>query len=83
MLRLTAGLAPDDRLFPKKVDSRLNPQAQRRQYAQDFYQLLSHRELPPADRPLKSSDYDPDAVQEVSQYLGHNRIDVVLRAYLR
>lgn len=83
VLRLAAGLAPDEHLFPKKVDSHLNPQAQRRQYAQDFYQLLSGRELPPTDRLLKGSDYDPDAVREVSQYLGHNRIDVILRAYLR
>ena len=70
-------------MFPHKVDSRLNPQAQRRQYAQDFYRLLSGRELLPRDRRLRTSDYDLDAVLEVAQYLGHNRIDVILKSYLR
>ena len=83
VLAQLAGRAPDERLFPHKVDSRLNPQAQRRQYAQDFYQLLSGRELPPQDRRLRQSDYDKGAVLEVSHYLGHNRIDVILKSYLR
>jgi|SRR5579883_494321 len=70
-------------VFPKGVDDRLNPQAQRRRYAQDFYRLLSGRELPPVDRLLRPDDYDATAVKEVSQYLGHNRIDVILKFYLR
>ncbi len=77
------GRAPGERIFPHKVDSRLNPQAQRRQYAQDFYRLLSSRELPPRDRRLRKSDYDKDAVLEVSEYLGHSRIDIILKSYLR
>lgn len=77
------GRAPDERLFPKKVDSRLNPQAQRRQYVQDFYRLLSGRELPPRDRRLRTSDYDKQAVLEVSEYVGHSRIDILLKSYLR
>jgi len=83
VLARIAGLAPNERLFPHKVDSRLNPQAQRRQYAQNFYQLLSGRELPPTDRRLRKSDYDTAAALEVSTYLGHSRIDVILRSYLR
>lgn len=83
VLVYVAGLAPEARLFPHNIDCRLNPQAQRRQYAQDFYRLLSGRELPPTDRRLRKTEYDPDAVLEVSRYLGHNRIDVLLRSYLR
>ena len=83
VLAQLAGRAPGERMFPHKVDSRLNPQAQRRQYAQDFYRLLSGRELPPRDRRLRKSDYDLDAVLEVSEYLGHNRADILLKSYLR
>lgn len=83
VLAQLAGRAPNERVFPYKVDSRLNPQAQRRQYAQDFYRLLSGRELPPQDRRLRKSDYDKEVVLEVSRYLGHNRIDVLLKSYLR
>ncbi len=83
VLAHVAGVAQGARLFPHKIDSRLNPQAQRRQYAQDFYRRLSGRELPPTDRTLRKSDYDEASVREVSQYLGHNRIDVILKSYLR
>ncbi len=83
VLTHVVGRAPGERIFPRKVDCRLNPQAQRRQYAQDFYQLLSGRELPPQDRRLRKSDYDKDAVLEVSEYLGHSRLDIILKSYLR
>lgn len=83
VLDYITGLPPEARLFPHKIDSRLNPQAQRRQYAQDFYRLLSGRELPPTDRQLHPADYDKDAVLEVSEYLGHSRIDILLKSYLR
>jgi len=36
--------------------------------------------LPLMERP---SDYDPSAAQRVTWALGHQRIDVVLRHYLR
>lgn len=83
VLAQLAGRASGERIFPHKVDSRLNPQAQRRQYAQDCYQLLSGRELPPRDRRLRKSDYDRDAVLSVSEYLGHTRADILLKSYLR
>jgi len=83
VLTHVVGRAPGERIFPRKVDSRLNPQAQRRQYAQDFYRLLSGRELPPQDRRLHKNDYDEDAVLEVSEYLGHSRLDIILKSYLR
>jgi integrase len=83
VLDYVTGLPPEARLFPHKIDSRLNPQAQRRQYAQDFYRLLSGRELPPTDRTLRKTDYDKGSVLEVSEYLGHSRIDILLKSYLR
>ncbi len=83
VLDYVEGLPSEARLFPHQVDSRLNPQAQRRQYAQDFYRLLSGRELPPTDRQLHPEDYDEASALEVSRYLGHNRLDVILKSYLR
>jgi hypothetical protein len=56
----------------------------RREFAQALY--LYHapgRTLPPATGRLKRSDYDRDAAQRVSWALGHQRIDVVLRHYIR
>jgi integrase len=83
VLDYVEGLPSEAHLFPHQVDSRLNPQAQRRQYAQDFYCLLSGRELPPTDRQLHPADYDEASAREVSRYLGHNRLDIILRSYLR
>lgn len=83
VLDYVAGLLSEAHLFPQKIDTRLNPQAYRRQYAQDFYRLLSSRDLPPRHRRLRPDDYDKDAALEVSRYLGHNRIDIILRSYIR
>ncbi len=69
-------------VFPR-VPSRIHAQSHRRNYAQAYYKYLSGRELPPAQGRLKRSDYDEVAVLKVSQALGHNRKDIVLRNYLR
>ena len=54
------------------------------QYAQALYQYYTQgRELPPVQGRLKRNTYDRDAAERVSWSLGHNRIDVVLRHYLR
>ncbi len=82
VLALRDGRAPEEVVFPR-VPSRLHAQGHRRGYAQAYYKHLSGRELPPAHRRLKRSDYDRDAVLKVSRALGHNRIDIVLRNYLR
>ncbi len=47
---------------------------------------LSHaprRSLPPAQGRLKRNDYNRAAAYAVTLALGHNRIDAVLRQYLR
>ena len=43
----------------------------------------SGRTLPSSVGRLRREDYDLDAVQRVSWALGHNRLDVVWRHYLR
>jgi len=39
--------------------------------------------LPPVAGRLRRDEYDHAAAQQVSWALGHNRLDVVLRHYLR
>lgn len=79
---LVEGRDPQERVFPR-IASHLGIHALRREYAQAYYQFLSGRKLPPTIGRLKRSAYDEAAVLEVSQALGHNRKDVVLRHYLR
>jgi len=82
VLALREGRSPEEVVFPR-VPSRLHAQVHRRGYAQAYYKHLSGRELPSAHGRLKRSDYDKPAVLKVSRALGHNRIDIVLRNYLR
>ncbi len=74
---------PGDAHLLDHLPGRLRIHALRRVYAQTLYQQLSGRALPPATGPLRPSDYDANAALAVSQALGHNRLDVVLRHYLR
>ena len=83
VLAVTANRPPDAHVFehlPKHMDIH----QYRRQYAQALYLYYAPgRELPPAQGRLKPSQYDREAAQRVSWSLGHNRIDVVMRHYLR
>ncbi len=77
------GLADEDRVFPR-IPKHLDVHSYRREYAQALY--LFHapgRSLPPATGRLRHMDYDRDAAYEVTLALGHNRVDVVLRHYIR
>jgi integrase len=77
------GRRDDERVFPS-VPSHLDVHAYRRAYAQAYYLALAPgRSLPSPMGRLKRSDYDAEAVLQVSQALGHQRTDVVLRHYLR
>lgn len=83
ILALMTGRKPEERVF-ERIPKHMDVHALRREYAQALY--LSHvpgGKLPPPDGRLKREDYDLDAAQQVSWALGHNRIDVVLRHYLR
>ena len=67
-----------------RIPRHLDIHSYRREYAQALYlHYAPGRSLPPATGRLKPSDYDRDAAQRVSWALGHQRIDVVPRHYLR
>ncbi len=74
---------PGDAHLIEHLPIRIRAHALRRAYAQALYQQVSGRPLPPATGALRPGDYDTDAVLVVSHALGHNRVDVVLRHYLR
>jgi integrase len=83
VLSVKVGRAADDLVFPH-IPKHLDVHSYRREYAQALY--LYHapgRSLPSPTGRLRASDYDRDAAQRVTEALGHNRVDVVLRHYIR
>lgn len=77
------GLAEKDVVFPR-IPKHLDVHSYRRAYAQALYlSLAPGRTLPPAVGRLRHNDYDRAAAEQVTHALGHNRIDVVLRHYIR
>jgi integrase len=78
-----SGSDPEALVF-SRIPKHLDVHSYRREYAQALYQHYAPgRGLPPAQGRLKPRDYDRDAAQRVSWALGHNRIDVVIRHYIR
>ena len=78
-----SGSDPEALVF-SRIPKHLDVHSYRREYAQALYQHYAPgRGLPPAQGRLKPRDYDRDTAQRVSWALGHNRIDVVIRHYLR
>jgi integrase len=83
VLQVTQDRAPDEHVFDH-IPKALRVHAIRREYAQSLYlHYAPGRGLPPVSGRLKRTDYDYDAAQRVSWALGHNRVDVVLRHYIR
>jgi integrase len=83
VLAVIAGRDPDVPVFDR-IPKHLDIHSYRREYAQALYlHYAPGRVLPPATGRLRHGDYDRDAALRVSWALGHNRIDVVLRHYLR
>ena len=83
VLSVVAGREPEERALGR-LPVRLDVHALRRQYAQSLYrQYALGRELPPSTGRLTSEDYDAQAARNVSEALGHRRLDVVLTHYLR
>jgi len=83
VLAVVAGRHPGESVFGR-IPKHLDVHNYRRLFAQALY--LHHtpgRSLPPAAGRLKPSDYDRIAAKRVTEALGHNRIDVVLRHYIR
>jgi integrase len=77
------GRAKDEHVFAH-VPKNMDVHSYRRAYAQALYlSLTPHKMLPSPYGRLKPGDYDRQAALFVSEQLGHHRIDVVLRHYLR
>lgn len=80
---MVVGRVQDEHVFahlPKNMDIH----SYRREYVQALYlHLAPEYILPPSHRRLKPGDYDRAAALMVSEQLGHHRIDVMLRHYLR
>ena len=83
VLAVSQGRDPEALVFtriPKHVDVH----SYRREFAQALYlQYAPGRSLLPATGRLKRSDYDHQAAERVSLALGHRRVSVVTRHYLR
>jgi integrase len=83
VLAMREGRDPEELMFPR-IPKHFDVHAERREYAQALYlQYAPGRALPPAQGRLKRADYDRTAAERVSAALGHRRVDVVLRHYLR
>jgi integrase len=75
--------APHEKVFDH-IPRHMDVHSYRRDSAQRRYlRQASDQALPPLEGRLRRDDYNPVAAQEVSWALGHNRLDVVLRHYLR
>jgi integrase len=74
---------PEEKVFTR-LPVRLDIHALRREYAQALYlHYAPDRQLPSSRGRLKPHTYDERAAMKVSAALGHNRLDVMLRHYLR
>jgi len=74
---------PDEHVF-ERIPKHMDVHSYRREYAQALYlHYAPGRELPPPGVRLRPQDYDKVAAERVTWALGHSRIDVVLRHYIR
>jgi integrase len=83
VLTVVRGRAPHEKVFDH-IPRHMDVHSYRRDSAQQRY--LNHtagQALPAVEGRLRRGAYDPAATQQVSWALGHNRLDVVLRHYLR
>jgi integrase len=83
VLTVVQGRAPNEKVFDH-IPGHMDVHSYRRDSAQRRYlQHAPGQALPPVAGRLKRDEYDPAAAQQVSWALGHNRLNVVLRHYLR
>ena len=83
VLAMREGRDPEELVFPS-IPKHFDEHSERREYAQTLYlQYAPGRSLPPAQGRLKPKEYDREAAKRVSAALGHRRVDVVLRHYVR
>jgi integrase len=77
------GTRPDDEPAFDRLPGAMDIHAYRRRFAQELYEYLSGRALPPVEGRLHAPDFDLLAAQHVTQCLGHNRIDIIFSSYIR
>lgn len=83
VLAMREGRDPEALVFDR-IPKHFDVHSERREYAQALYlQYAPGRSLPPATGRLKRKDYDWEAAERVSKALGHRRVDVATRHYLR
>ncbi|HEY4388610.1 MAG TPA: integrase [Ktedonobacteraceae bacterium] len=82
VLAVVAGRAHLEHVFVR-LSSALDIHSYRRHFAQDLYELLSGRPLPPVEGRLHAADFDREAALQVSRQLGHNRVEVIFSNYIR
>jgi len=82
VIAVIAGRDPRELIF-KSVPVRIDVHSYRREYAQALYTEAGRRVLPSPHGRLDMATVDRERALYVSRALGHNRIDVVLRHYLR
>jgi integrase len=83
VLAVVRGRAPHEKIFDH-IPGHMDVHSYRRDSAQRRYlQHAPEQALPPLEGRLRRDEYDAAAAQQVSWALGHNRLDVVLRHYLR
>lgn len=83
VLAMSDGRDPEMLVFAH-IPKHFDVHSYRREYAQALYlQYAPGRRLPPTQGRLKRKDYDQEAAKRVSHALGHQRVDVATRHYLR
>ena len=82
ILSVVEGREPGAHVF-EHLHSSLDIHGYRRQFAQDLYEHLSGRPLPPPQGRLHPADLDKAAALYVSRCLGHHRLDIISAHYVR
>lgn len=82
VLAVVRGRRSEEQVFAG-VPGHLDVHAQRRQFAQEFYQHESGRPLPSPEGRLQTNEIDQDAARHVSEELGHHRLDIITTNYIR
>ncbi|HEY4386626.1 MAG TPA: hypothetical protein VGN34_19390 [Ktedonobacteraceae bacterium] len=82
VLAVVAGRDPDEHVFAR-LPSAMDIHSYRRRFAQELYEYLSGRPLPPFEGRLHAADFNRVAALQVSRQLGHNRVEVIFSNYIR
>lgn len=82
VLALKEGRADEELVF-ERLPSAADIHSYRRRFAQELYELIAGRPLPPYEGRLHAADFDRSAAEYVSKCLGHNRVDIIFGSYIR